>query len=81
MINIILRATTHTLTYVGGYTQSTSSFVNPENIEVDPVMFHCSGNENSLQICANETALGCYHYAIVTVVCVQRNASGMPREA
>ena len=59
---------------LGGYTQSTSS---PQNsIAVDPVQYHCSGSEASLQNCNRERAARCTTSKVVTLVCVCRNESG-----
>ena len=73
----VLKATTHTLTYVGGYTQSTSSSLSPEGIAVNPVSYHCTGQENSLQTCNSVTTSRCSRYDVTTIVCVQGNTSGM----
>ena len=60
----------------GGYTQGTSSS-SPERImSVDPVEYHCSGQESDLQTCDNLTNSRCSDRDVATIVCVQRNVSG-----
>ena len=74
----VLKDTTQILIHAGGYTQSISSSSSSEDITVDPVTYHCNGQEMNLQTCNNETTLQCTLYdSTVMVVCVQSNVSGM----
>lgn len=62
--------------HAGGYTQSVFS-LNSERTTVDPVEYHCNGQENNLQSCDNQASSICFNHAVTTIACVRRNASGI----
>ena len=68
------------LLYSGGYTESTRSSYSLllKGITVDPVEYHCKGQENNLQDCNRRALPRCS--AGVTIVCVYRNSSGMQKQ-
>ena len=58
--------------FAGGYTQSTSSHV--PGATTDPVEYHCTGREATLQACNSRTLSSCTRG--VSLACVHANTTG-----